>query len=414
MVEVWIPYGKTEVPVRVGESLPDIIDAKGVPPVESPSEEILRALDNPIGAEKIDDITKPGDKVAIAVSDDYTPSHLILPILTDKLNVLGIRDSDITIFLGHDTKADHVTSRISDELVKRVNVVTPRINDNDFIHVGRTSRSTKVRIKKAFIEADLRILTGGIGFHPYLGYIGGRSGVLLPSICGPETIQRSYTYILDSKSRVGELARNPINEEVEEIAHMVNMNFIINVVSNVRGEVVKVFAGDLDGAFLEGVKSVDTELKVSTEKASEIVIFSSGGDPWDVTLYRASMGLVSALKVVKTGGVIVWVAECPEGYGNSTYYDWMVNFKTIKEVEREVKRNFMIGGDMAYLLLQALKRVKIILVSMIPDYYATEIFGLRTARTVNAALKSAYRMVGRESKVLILPHGNNVLPVVNK
>jgi nickel-dependent lactate racemase len=414
MVEVWIPYGTTEVPVRVGESLLDVIDAKGLPTDESGSKEVLRALNNPIGTKRLEEMVKPGDKIAIAVADDLSPNHLILPILVEKLNVSGIRDSDIILFLGHDPKADRVTSRVSDELVNRVNVVAPPINTNGFIRVGRTSRRTRVHIKDAFMEADLRILTGGVGFHPHLGYIGGRSGVFLPSICGPETIQHSHSYILDPKSRVGGLERNPINEEAEEIAHMVNVNFIINVVFNTNGEVVKAVAGDLDGAFLEGVKIVDTELRVSTEKTAGIVILSSGGDPWDVTLYRASMGLAAALKVVQTGGVMVWVAECPRGYGNSTFYDWMVNLKTIKEVEREVKRNFVIGGDMAYLLLKALRKVRIILVSMIPDYYATGIFGLRTARTVNAALKSAHRMVDRKSTVLILPHGNTVLPIVNK
>jgi hypothetical protein len=46
MVEIWIPYGKIEVPVRIpDESYLGLIDTEEIKAVDKPSEEILRAVE---------------------------------------------------------------------------------------------------------------------------------------------------------------------------------------------------------------------------------------------------------------------------------------------------------------------------------------------------------------------------------
>jgi nickel-dependent lactate racemase len=120
----------------------------------------------------------------------------------------------------------------------------------------------------------------------------------------------------------------------------------------------------------------------------------------------------NALGVVKRGGVIVLVAECPEGHGNQAFYDWMVKFADLKAVEREVRRNFVIGGHKAYFLLRTLQNHQIILVSSMPDYYASGIFKLKTARAVNDALNEAFNIAGRNARVWTMPYGNYTLPEV--
>jgi nickel-dependent lactate racemase len=110
--------------------------------------------------------------------------------------------------------------------------------------------------------------------------------------------------------------------------------------------------------------------------------------------------------------VIILVAECPEGHGNQVFYDWMVRFKDLKAVEREIRRNFVLGGHKAYYLMKALQKAQIILVSSMPDYYATNIFRLKTARTVNEALNEAFKIVGENAKVWVMPYGNFTLPEV--
>jgi nickel-dependent lactate racemase len=89
----------------------------------------------------------------------------------------------------------------------------------------------------------------------------------------------------------------------------------------------------------------------------------------------------------------------------------MTRFSDLKSVEREIKRNFVMGGHKAYYLLKALQNHQIILVSSLPDFYATSIFKLKTARAVNDALNEAMKITGSASRVWAMPLGNYTLPV---
>ncbi len=176
-------------------------------------------------------------------------------------------------------------------------------------------------------------------------------------------------------------------------------------------EVVKAFAGDLERAFHGGVTLVDEMYKVPIRRRAEIVVVSPGGHPFDINLYQAYKGIDNALNVVKKGGVIVLAAECSEGHGHELFYEWMTKFKDVKQMERELKRRFLLGGHKAYYLSSALQKVQILLVSIMPDY-AVSVFNLGSARAVNDAVRDAFEIVGKNAKVWAMPWGNLTLPVM--
>jgi nickel-dependent lactate racemase len=89
----------------------------------------------------------------------------------------------------------------------------------------------------------------------------------------------------------------------------------------------------------------------------------------------------------------------------------MTRFNDLKSVEHEIKHNFVLGGHKAYYLLKALQNHQIILVSSLPDYYATNVFKLQTARAVNDALAEALKIAGSASRVWAIPQGSYTLPV---
>lgn len=168
----------------------------------------------------------------------------------------------------------------------------------------------------------------------------------------------------------------------------------------------------MEQAFYESVKLVDEMYKVPIERRADIVVVSPGGHPFDINLFQACKGIVSAFETIKRRGVIVLVAECPEGHGNDVFYEWMMKYKSLDQIERNIRRRFIFGGHKAYYLARALQRVKIILVSIMPDYQAVNVFGLKTARAVNNALSQAFDIAGKNAKVWAMPHGNTTLPVM--
>jgi nickel-dependent lactate racemase len=419
MVDVWLKYGKNEVCARIPtRNYLGTIEPKEKPGVPDPTQEILRALREPIGSKPLNEIVKPESKIAIVV-DDFTrpaPSSLMIPPLLDELNRLGVKDENITIIFGCGThravKPEEAKNLLGEAIVNRVKTVSNDCRDKEHVYMGTTKRlGTKVNVHKAFAEADARILTGDIELHYYAGYGGGRKSVL-PGVSSIETIQHNHAHLLDPNSKTGVLAGNPVHEDMIEAARLAKVDFILNVVTNSKNEIVKAFAGDLEQAFYEGVKLVEEMYKVPIDRRADIVIVSPGGHPADIDLYQAYKGVDSALEAVKRGGVIVWIAECPEGHGNEVFYNWMVKFKEIKDMEKEIKKNFVMGGHKSYYLLKALQKVQIILISTLPDYYAVNVFKLKTARAVNDALQEALRIAGTDAKVWVLPYGNMTLPVI--
>lgn len=417
MVEVWLPYGKTEVAVSVPDSqLLGVIDGGYKKGVANPFYEVTRAIENPIGGKPLDEIVNPGDKIAIVIDDNTrpSPSHLMVKSLLKYLALLDVDWRNITVIVGcgmHTMRIEDVPDLIGVECLEKCNVVIHDHRTKDLEYIGKTSFGTEIYLNKFFVHADVRILTGDIGLHYFAGYGGGRKSVL-PAVCGSETIMQNHRLILDSAARIGMLEENPVHMDMDEAASIADVDFIVNVVLNSKDEVVKAFAGDSKKAFFEGIKLVDDIYKVPFSDRAEIVIASPGGHPKDLNLYQAYKGIHSALNLVKEKGVIILVAECPEGHGSRVFCDWMTNFKTLKRVEREIKRNFVIGGHKAYYLSNALKRVDIILVSILPDYYTKGVFRLRSDKTVNSALRSAFKISGDKSDVLIMPHASVTLPIM--
>jgi nickel-dependent lactate racemase len=417
MVDVWIPYGKTEVCARIPtRNFLGTIEPKEKQGVEDSRAEIERALSQPIGTARLREIAKSGDKVAIVVDDATraTPSYLMVPPLLDELNEAGVKDEDVTVIFGcgahRPVNPQEKEKLIGKEALQRVKAISHDHEAEDQVFLGKTSQGTEVAVNKVFAEADVRILAGDINLHYYAGYGGGRKGVV-PAVSSAQTIQQNHALLLHPKSAAGVIEGNPVHEDMIEAAKLAKINFILNIVINSKKELVKAFAGDLEQAFLEGTKLVDEIYKVPIEQRAKIVIVSAGGHPNDVNLYQASKGIHNALEAVKRNGVIVLVAECPEGHGNQVFSEWMEKFTDTKRIERQIKRRFVLGGHKAYYLNKALQKVTIILVSVMPDYYAVNTFKLRTARALNDALREALELAGKNAKFYVMPYGSDTLPV---
>jgi nickel-dependent lactate racemase len=420
MVDVWLPYGKTDVCIRVpARNLLGTIEPaerQGAPDAKA---EVERALKEPIpiGSKRLSEIAKPESKVVIVVDDGTrkAPSEvMLLPVLAE-LNLAGVKDENVTVIFGCGThravKPEEATALLGVEALKRVKAISHDCRALDLVNLGTTkTHGNKVQVNRVFAEADVRVLLGDVGFHYYAGYGGGRKSVL-PAVSGEETIKHNHAMLLHANARTGNLDDNPVHQDMTEAAGLAKVDFIVNVVENKKGEIVKAFAGDLEQAFMEAVKLVDEMYRVTVDRRADIIVVSAGGYPADMNLYQAYKALDNALDAVKRGGVIILVAECPEGHGNQVFYDWMTRLGDLKNVEREIKRNFVLGGHKAYYLLKALQNHQIILVSSLPDYYATSIFKLKTARAVNDAFAEALKIAGSASRVWAMPQGSNTLPV---
>jgi len=420
MVDVRIPYGKTQINIRIPEGkLLGVIKPKERAGAVDPYSEVKSAMEKPIMTGKLREMAAPGDKVAIVV-DDHTrkaPTRIMLPPILEELREAGVKDEDITIIFACGThravKPEEAVKLVGEDVTRRFRLISHNCNAEDLVYVGETSYGTRVSVNRVFAEADLKILTGDVDLHYFAGYGGGRKSVL-PGVSSAEAIQHNHAMLLHPKSTTGLLEGNPVHEDMTEAAKLAQVDYILNVVTNSRNELVKAFAGDLEKAFLEGVKVVDELYKVPIERKADIVVVSPGGHPYDIDLYQAYKGMDAALRAVKDGGVLITAAECPEGHGNKVFYEWITKFGSIEEIEREIKQNFVLGGHKAYYLLKALERVEIIMVSAMPERQVRDVFRLKPAKSVDDALREAFEIVGSDAEVWVMTHGNITLPTLKR
>src|SRR4030042_3812003 len=103
MVDVWLPYGKSDVCVRVpARNLLGSIEPKEVSGAPDAKAEIERALKEPIGSKRLSEIAKPEHKVAIVVDDatrDAPSDVMLLPVLAE-LNAAGVKEQHVTGVFG--------------------------------------------------------------------------------------------------------------------------------------------------------------------------------------------------------------------------------------------------------------------------------------------------------------------------
>jgi nickel-dependent lactate racemase len=417
-MRISLPYGERKLSAEVPEkNLLGVLKPRRFKPEKKPEDIVREALQSPIGTGGIKEIIngkKRKDKVVIVV-DDHTrpcPTEEILPPLLEELYSSGVGDDNILIIFAtgshRATKEEEAEHLLGKDVASRIEYISNDCWGDDFVYIGTTSKGTEVNVKKAFYEADVKILTGDVEIHYFAGYGGGRKSIL-PGICSYSTIQQNYKRnFFHPESKPGVLDGNPMYENMTEAARLAGVDFTVNVVQTEEG-IVGAFAGDFDSVLRRGVALVDNIYKVHAPEKADIVVTAANGSPHDIDLYQAYKALHLGLNVVEDRGVIILVAECKEGVGNGighqNYHKWMKKFRTEEEMQRELEKEFTIGGHKAYYNLKALEKASIFLVSDMPRKEVEETFRLRYGETLDQALKEAFEITGVDAKVLVIPEG---------
>jgi len=159
---------------------------------------------------------------------------------------------------------------------------------------------------------------------------------------------------------------NPVRQEIEEVGRMAGVDFALSVVMNSRKEVVSAIAGHAVDAFLAGTRIVDEMYRIEVSDAADLVIASAGGHPKDVDLYQAQKAVAAARRIVKEGGTIALVAECPEGHGSELFDRWMNEAVSVQDVVERIRTKFVMGGHKAYQFAREIAWAEVCLLSALP------------------------------------------------
>ncbi len=415
-----LKYGSKSLQIELPAHVLTTTSQRDLP---EPANEIRRALAHPLGAPPLAKLIRPGEHVAIVTSDitRYTGSELYLPILVEELNRCGIADYDIEIIVAlgiHRKQTSKEHQKILGALYGRIAVHDHECDDREqLIDLGHTSSGLPVQINRRVMSADRVIVTGTIGLHYFAGFGGGRKS-LVPGVASRETCMATHFLIFNPPEQGGRnpkactarLDGNPVHQAILEAAQSVKPDFLLNTVLTPDKQIARVFCGDLQQAHLAGCELARGLYTAPMQQAADLAVVSCGGHPKDINFIQAHKALDYGVQAVRPGGTLILLAACPDGFGNSTFFDWF-NYEDLDMFEKALRSRYEINGQTAFSTLAKARTWRVILISEF-NREQTSKMGMEKADSLDEALQMAYKQLPQNPQVVVIPDGGTILPVI--
>ena len=274
-------------------------------------DEMRRALQKPFGTPRLKELAKKDDQVCILFDDlpKPTPASRIAPFVLEELHEGGITDEQIRFICAPGTHRPLIypefAAKLGKEIVERYPVYNHNIWEN-VVYMGKTQRGTPVYVNREFASCNLRVAIGSVFPHPLAGF-GGGGKIVMPGICGIETIEYHHKNMLENTA-LGRVDGNVFRLDMEDAARVAGLHFKVDAVLNNRREVVGLFTGDLVEEHRAGVELARQLYRTETAKDADVLVLNSYPD--ECQLVR-SMGCIP--DSLHEGGDVVIITYSHEG-----------------------------------------------------------------------------------------------------
>jgi len=318
-------------PATLAVEVPDstlVLATRPAPALADPAAAVAEALARPIASPPLLEVAR-GRRDACVVISDITrpvPNQIILPPLLAILEQAGIPREKITILVAtgmhRPNQGAELESMVGRWVMDNYRIVNHFCRRPEDVRRIAEIDGGPIEINTAYLDADLKIITGLIEPHMYAGYSGGRKAIL-PGISSFPTMEFMHSFAMIAHPKVTNcvLEGNPFHEAGLRVTALAGCDFMLNVVINKERQIVGVFAGHWDQAHRAGCELVAKHSVHHLTERADLVLTSAGGHPLDQTFYQVSKGLIMARNILKPGGTILVTCGCAEGLGSAEYCD---------------------------------------------------------------------------------------------
>ncbi|HEX8733959.1 MAG TPA: nickel-dependent lactate racemase [Pyrinomonadaceae bacterium] len=415
MPNIQLRYGKTHIPFDYDETRFRVLGNEK-PDAPLSDVEIGAKLDNPFDSKPLEEIVNQGETVLIVVPDATrrTASGQIVNLLVRRLIANGTPAHDIRIIF-----ATGIHRAVTEE--EKREILTPFIaqriktldhNARDLVQLlklGETADGIPIQLNRALTEHDRVIVVGGVTFHYFAGFTGGRK-LICPGLASSRTINETHRLAFDceTKSRrkgvgPGLLKGNPVHEAFAEVVAKINPAFSINTFVNDRGEAIDLFCGDWRAAHEKACEIYAARNTIQIAEKREIVIVSCGGFPFDINLIQAHKALETASKACADGGTIIFLAECADGLGRKDFLNWF-EAENSERLAEKLCASYQVNGQTAWSLLKKAENFDVRIITSLPES-ETRRMRLRKALSLDEILSG----IDENAKGYIVPFGAKFL-----
>ncbi len=373
-----LKYGHISIPFEYDPACFDILTTAAEQPPLTDAE-INARLDAPIDSPPVEEIVQPGQTVLIVVPDATrrTAAGQIVNLLVRRLIANGSAPHEINIIF-----ATGIHRRVTEE--EKHAILTPFIAqriktlDHDprdlaqIVRLGETSGGVPIELNRAVTTYDRVILVGGVNFHYFAGFTGGRK-LICPGLASARTVAETHKLAFDCTTldrRVGVdtgvLEGNAVHEAFMEAVALVNPAFAISTITNEAGEATKLFCGNWITSHRAACDSYAAANTIHITERRDLVIASCGGYPHDINMIQAHKTLDAASRACTDGGTIVIVAECPDGLGREDFLKWF-DAPNSRDLATRLCEKYQVNGQTAWSLLHKAERYNIRIVTSLDD-----------------------------------------------
>lgn len=421
MAQVEIPFDGNPLLFAVpGKNLIEVLTPAHSTPLTDLEQEIEKALDNPIKQPPLEDWLQPTDKV-ILVSDDntrLTPADRIIPPLLNRLNRAGVRDKDISCIMALGThrymSREELVAKVGSEVYDRIKIFNHKWRDPDaLIDLGVSKHGTPLQINRAVVEADVVIGLGAIVPHHIPGF-SGSSKIIQPGVSGVKTTAETHMLSCESggDSFLG-IEKNPVRNDMDDMADIVGMRTIFNVVMDSEGGVNGIFFGEMRAAYHQGVDLAKAIYGVPYTEKPDIVLVNS--HPCNLDFWQSHKSLYPAQRMIRPGGSIIVCTPAPEGV--SPVHTDLLEYTSwpSSEIKAAYRAGRLKNGVACALAVAwAMVREKAEIITVSDGITPTEKvqLGHIHAPDIPSALKIAFQHQGSEARMTVLTHAPDMLPIL--
>lgn len=427
-MRVHLEYGRSGLDV----DLPDrnVVKCLGYQPVRTggalhapydPAAAISDALARPIQSPPLAELARSRKDACVVISDVTrpVPNAAVLGPVLRTLEESGIPRERILVLVATGLHRPNLGDELA-EMVGTSIAAQYRIENHDgrdlaqHAHLGASPRGVPVWIDRRYVEADLKITTGLIEPHFMAGYSGGRK-LVCPGLAHLETVRvwHGPDFLEHPNARAGCLEGNPVHEENTWIARRAGCDFLVNVVLDEQRRILRAVAGDMEAAFLEGVRFVRGIVRDTLPEPADVVVTTSAGYPLDTTFYQSVKGMVAALEIVRPGGTIILAASMTEGIGSPQFQSLFEENPTL-----DVFMERILDKQKAYFVMDQWQleelakvrrkaRVKVVTEGIAPATLA-RLF-VEHAPSVESAVAECLAQYGPDARIAVIPKGPYVI-----
>jgi nickel-dependent lactate racemase len=418
MTQIELAYGRGSFEFGFDEARFTVVTTNGDRESPLTDFQVGAAFDDPIASQPLDELVDSDDSVLIVVSDATraTASAQVVNLLVRRLIQAGVSPARMAVIFATGIHRP-VTEKEKLELltpfiVQRLQVLAHDAYDpTKLTEFGTTESGVTVGLNSALKEFSRVFLTGGITFHYFAGFTGGRKSIC-PGLASAKTIEATHMLALDFESggrrtgvQTGALDGNAVHEECERVASLVAPAFSINTIVDEKKRATKLFCGDWRLAHRAACDYYLEHYSARIRAKRDIVIVSSGGFPHDINLIQAHKALDMAALACNDGGTIILLAECSDGLGRPDFLKWF-DERDSRALAARLVNGYEVNGQTAWALLTKAERFRVCLVSELPHDEVQKI-RMVPVRTIEEALASSGSGDG-----FIMPRGAAVLPLV--